>query len=124
MKVYGIPNCNTVKKATDWLKSTGHDFEFHDYKKNGITAEKLHQWAREVGWEKLVNKKGTTWRSLLPAQQEKITDEQTAIELMIEKPSVIKRPVIENGKKILVGFDEEEYAKLLKKKSTRAKPLK
>ena len=84
----------------------------------------MHQWAREVGWEKLVNKKGTTWRSLLPAQQEKITDEQTAIELMIEKPSVIKRPVIENGKKILVGFDEEEYAKLLKKKSTRAKPLK
>ena len=121
MKVYGIPNCNTVKKAIDWLKGTEHEFEFHDYKKKGITPEKLKQWTKEVGWEKLVNKKGTTWRSLSEDQQEKITNEEAAIELMIEKPSVIKRPVIEDGKKLLVGFDEEDYAKRLRKKSTEAK---
>ncbi len=118
MKVYGIPNCNTVKKAQDWLKSTNNDVEFYDYKKKGITKEKLQQWSKEVGWEKIVNKKGTTWRSLSEDQQQKITDEKAAIELMIEKPSIIKRPVIEGGKKLVVGFEEEEYTRCFKKKQT------
>ncbi len=116
MKVYGIPNCNTVKKATDWLKSCHHDFEFYDYKKKGITPEKLKQWSKEVGWEQLVNKKGTTWKSLSEDQQEKITNEEAAIELMIEKPSIIKRPVIEGSKELVVGFEEEEYTRCFKKK--------
>jgi arsenate reductase len=109
MTVYGIPNCNTVKKAIDWLKQNESDFAFHDYKKKGITAGKLREWSRELGWEKLVNKKGTTWRMLPPEVQQKITSEKAAIELMIEKPSVIKRPVIEGGNKLVIGFDEAVY---------------
>lgn len=116
MKVYGIPNCNTVKKAIDWLKSNADDFEFYDYKKKGISEEKLREWSKEVGWEKLINKKGTTWRTLPAEQQQKVTNEKSAIELMIEKPSVIKRPVIEKDGKLIVGFDEEEYKNGLKKK--------
>lgn len=109
MKVYGIPNCNTVKKAIDWLKANGTGLEFHDFKKSGITKEKLFDWSKEVGWEKLLNKKGTTWRGLSAEQQQNVKDEESAIELMIEKPSLIKRPVIETGKKLIVGFDQEEY---------------
>ena len=116
MKVYGIPNCNTVKKATEWLRNNQNTFEFHDYKKKGITAEKLIEWSKEVGWEKLVNKKGTTWRALPTEEQQKITNETAAVELMIAKPSVIKRPVIETGEKLVVGFDEEEYTDQFKKK--------
>lgn len=114
MKVYGILNCNTVKKALDWLKLYNQDFEFHDYKKKGISEEKLHEWCHVVGWEKLVNKKGTTWRMLPRDQQQNIADEKAAIELMIKKPSVIKRPIIETGDKLIVGFDEEEYDTSLK----------
>ena len=116
MKVYGIPNCNTVKKAIDWLKNNQGEFEFHDYKKKGITKEKLKEWSKEVGWEKLVNKKGTTWRSLIPEEQQKVTNQKSAIELMIEKPSVIKRPVIESDGKLIVGFDGDEYTQEFKKK--------
>ena len=117
MKVYGIPNCHTIKKAVDWLKNNEAGYEFHDYKKQGITKEKLKEWSKDVGWEKLVNKKGTTWRTLTPGQQQKITSEKAAIELMIEKPSVIKRPVIEAEGKLIVGFDEEEYLRILKRNS-------
>lgn len=115
MKVYGIPNCNTVKKSINWLKGNNLQFEFHDYKKKGITPEKLEEWVKQVGWEKLVNKKGTTWRGLPGEQQQKITNKKAAIELMIEKPSIIKRPVIENDGKLVVGFDEEEYQTTIKK---------
>jgi len=116
MKVYGIPNCNTVKKSVDWLKSNDLNFEFHDYKKEGITKEKLQEWSKEFGWEKLVNKKGTTWRALGPEQQQKIINESSAIDLMVEKPSIIKRPVIELGDKLVVGFDEEQYNDNFKRK--------
>jgi arsenate reductase len=116
MKVYGITNCNTVKKAIGWLKENEAEFEFHDYKKKGITKEKLKEWSKVVGWEKLVNKKGTTWRALTTEQQQGVTNEKTAIQLMIEKPSVIKRPVIETDGKLVLGFDEEEYQRDLKKK--------
>lgn len=115
MKVYGIKNCNTVKKSLDWLKNNDSGFEFHDYKKLGISKGKLQEWSKELGWEKLLNKKGTTWRTLTADQQQKITDEKSAIELMIEKPSVIKRPVIESNGKLIVGFDEAEYVKNFKK---------
>jgi len=114
MIVYGIKNCNTVKSALDWLKKNQVEFEFHDYKKSGITASKLIDWSKQVGWESLVNKRGTTWRQLEEAVQKKITNEKAAIALMLEKTSVIKRPLIEkNGKVILLGFDEDEYKKKL-----------
>jgi arsenate reductase len=110
MIVYGIKNCNTVKNALDWLKKNKVEFEFHDYKKSGVTASKLADWSKQVGWESLVNKRGTTWRQLDEAIQNKITNEKAAIALMVEKTSVIKRPLIEdNGKVLLLGFDEAQY---------------
>lgn len=115
MTVYGIKNCNTVKNALDWLKKNNVEFEFHDYKKSGITASRLSDWSKQVGWESLVNKRGTTWRQLDEALQNKITNEKAAIALMLEKTSVIKRPLIEDkGKVLLLGFDETEYKKKLK----------
>lgn len=112
MTVYGIKNCNTVKSALEWLKKHKVEYEFHDYKSKGITEAKLKDWSKQVGWESLVNKRGTTWRQLDEAVQKKITNEPAAITLMKEKTSVIKRPLIEeNGKVIALGFDEEEYKK-------------
>ena len=115
MIVYGIKNCNTVKSAIEWLNKNKVEFEFHDYKKSGITASKLTEWSKHVGWESLVNKRGTTWRQLDEAVQKKVTNEKSAIALMVEKTSVIKRPLIEkNGKVILLGFDEAAYKQELK----------
>ena len=115
MTVYGIKNCNTVKSALDWLKKHKIEFEFHDYKAKGITDAKLKEWSKQVGWESLVNKRGTTWRQLDEKAQAKVTSESAAIALMKEKTSVIKRPLIEkNGKVLLLGFDEEAYAAKLK----------
>ncbi len=112
MTLYGIKNCNTVKSAIDWLKKHHVEFEFHDYKAKGITASKLKEWSSQVGWEILVNKRGTTWRQLDEDVQKKITNEKAAIELMIGKTSVIKRPLIEEkGKVVALGFDETEYGK-------------
>jgi arsenate reductase (glutaredoxin) len=112
--VYGIKNCNTVKTALDWLKKNKVDLEFHDYKSKGISEEKLREWSKQVGWESLVNKRGTTWRQLDEATQSRVTSEAKAIELMKEKTSVIKRPLIENnGKVVALGFDEAVYKRLL-----------
>ncbi len=114
MIVYGIKNCNTVKSAIDWLNKNKIEFEFHDYKKSGITEVKLDAWCKQVGWESLVNKRGTTWRQLDEAVQKKVINEKTAIALMMEKTSVIKRPLIEDeGKVLLLGFDETVYKKKL-----------
>jgi arsenate reductase (glutaredoxin) len=113
--VYAIPNCNTVKKALDWLQKNKIAYEFHDYKKKGITATVLTNWCKQVGWEALINKKGATWRQLTPDIQASITTQKAAIALMIEKTSIIKRPLIEeNGKILALGFDETEYKKALK----------
>lgn len=113
MTVYGIKNCNTVKTALDWLKKNKIEFEFHDYKSKGITDAKLKEWSKQIGWEKLVNKKGTTWRQLEEDVKESITSEKAAVALMKEKTSVIKRPLIEkDGKVLALGFDEAEYKKL------------
>jgi arsenate reductase (glutaredoxin) len=115
MIVYGIKNCNTVKSALEWLKKKKVSYEFHDYKAKGITAEKLKNWSKQVGWESLVNKKGMTWRQLDESVKSKITTQSAAIELMMEKTSVIKRPLLEvNGKVVTLGFDESEYRSLLK----------
>ena len=109
--VYGIPNCNTVKKARTWLEQNGVEYIFHDYKKKGIDAEKIQEWFKEFSWEKLVNKAGTTWKALSDDEKDFVKDEKSAIALMIEKNSVIKRPVVEDasGKAIVLGFSEKEF---------------
>jgi arsenate reductase len=113
--VYAIPNCNTVKKALDWLKAHKVNYEFHDYKKLGITSTQLTNWSKQIGWEALLNKKGATWRQLPKEIQESITNQKAAIALMMEKTSIIRRPLIEEEGKIWVlGFDETEYKKALK----------
>jgi len=115
MIAYGIKNCNTVKSALEWLNKNKIEFEFHDYKKSGITEPKLAAWCKQVGWESLVNKRGTTWRQLDEAVQKKVVNEKSAIALMLEKTSVIKRPLIEGNEKVLLlGFDEVEYKRVLK----------
>jgi arsenate reductase len=111
MTLYGIKNCNTVKSAVDWLKKNSIEFDFHDYKSKGISESKLKEWSSQVGWESLVNKRGTTWRQLDPSIQTKVTNEKQAIALMMETTSVIKRPLIEKGSKVIaLGFDEAEYS--------------
>lgn len=115
MTVYGIPNCNTVKKARTWLTDHGFEYEFHDFKKQGITSEKLREWCAAFGWEKVLNKKGTTWKKLSEAQQNSVTDEASAIAVLLENNSAIKRPVVEReGKAVLISFDEIQYSDLLK----------
>ena len=112
MTLYGIRNCNTVKSSLAWLKNRKIDFEFHDYKSKGITEARLKDWCRQVGWESLVNKRGTTWRKLDERSKAAITNEKSAIALMMEKTSVIKRPLVEvEGKVTALGFDEREYHK-------------
>lgn len=107
--VYGIPNCDTIRKTLDWYKKKNIPVYFHDYKKYGIKKDKLIQWCSEVGWELLLNKKSTTWRSLSIGDQQKVTNEKIAIQLMIEFPSIIKRPVIEMNYKIMVGFNKTYF---------------
>lgn len=115
MIVYGIPNCNTVKKARVWLEENGFTPEFHDFKKKGITADKLNEWCDVFGWEVVLNKKGTTWRGLSPEVQKGVTNQQSAVAILLENNSAIKRPVVElNGKPVLISFDEAQYATILK----------
>lgn len=110
LTLYGIPNCNTVKKAMIWLKKNEIEFQFHDYKKKGINETKLKEWIVQIGWEKLVNKRGTTWKGLDETLQASIINEAAAIQLMISKTSVIKRPLIEQDEKVAaLGYDEKEY---------------
>jgi arsenate reductase (glutaredoxin) len=116
MKIYGIPNCNTVKKTLDWFRLNGIDFEFHDFKKLGITELKLEEWSGILGWEVLLNKRGSTWKLLSPEVQNSITTKQAAFRLMQEKLSVIKRPIIETGlDSVILGYNEEQLNDLLKK---------
>ena len=111
MIVYGIKNCDTVRKALNWLKANNKAFEFHDYKKEGITTEKLQSWCSQVGWENLLNRRGTTWRKLDEETRNAVTDETQAVNVMLTNTSIIKRPVIEkDGKVLMVGFDEASYS--------------
>lgn len=109
MHVYGIKNCNTVKKALTWLDENNISYTFHDFKKEGVSLAKLEEWERQVGWEPLVNKRGTTWRQLAPEVQRGVMDAASANTLMQEKTSVIKRPVIESRTGVVLGFDADEY---------------
>ena len=111
--IYGIKNCDTMKKARVWLDSHGVAYSFHDYKAEGIDKARLQRWAKEVGWETLLNRAGTTFRKLDDAAKEGL-NESKAIALMLEQPSMIKRPVLDLGSKLVVGFKPEIYAKDVK----------
>ena len=112
--VYGIANCDTIKKTLAFFKEQKMDVDFWDYKKLGIGKQKILDWCKIVGWQVLLNKKSTTWRGLSLAQQEKIINQAAAIKLMQENTSIIKRPVIDFGGKLIVGFNETEIIKQLK----------
>ena len=115
MKVYGITNCNTVKKALDWLKANHVNYEFHDFKKLGVSPEKLGEWDSKSGYEKFMNKQGLTWKQLDPAVKETIQTKADALQLLQQKTSMIKRPVIEDGDFLFFGFDEAVYEQHFKK---------
>lgn len=106
--LYGIPNCDTVKKARRWLKDQGIEHDFHDYKKLGIDVKKLQAWASQSDWELLLNRRGTTWRKLDAATRDSVTA-SSALTLMAEHTSLIKRPVVEDDGKLLVGFNEADW---------------
>lgn len=108
--IYGIKNCDTMKKARAWLDGHGVTYEFHDYKAVGAPKEKLKAWTSELGWETLLNRAGTTFRKLPDAEKEGL-NERKALALMTDQPSMIKRPVLEIDGKVLVGFKPEAYAK-------------
>lgn len=109
--LYGIPNCDTIKKARKWLEKNGIEYQFHDFRKNGLDEKQLRKWVKELGWEVLLNRRGMTWRKLSDEQKESI-NEKNAITLMLEQPAMIKRPVLDLDGKIHVGFKEAEYQEL------------
>ena len=109
--VYGIKNCDTMKKARAWLERRGVAYAFHDYKTAGIARSMLENWAREVGWETLLNRSGRTFRALPEKEREELTDKK-AIALMATRPSMIKRPVLDVDGGLLVGFTPEQYEKV------------
>ncbi len=112
--LYGIPNCDTVKKARAWLAAAGVEHRFHDFKKAGVPADRLPGWVAAVGWERLLNRQGTTWRKLDPARQAEVSDAASACALMQAETSVVKRPVVEwaDGA-VTVGFSAEDWARRL-----------
>jgi Spx/MgsR family transcriptional regulator len=111
--LYGIKNCDTMKKARTWLDTHGVAYRFHDYKAEGIDKAHLAAWCQELGWEKVLNRAGTTFRAL-PESDKANLSEAKAIALMQKQPSMIKRPILETAKKRLAGFKPEEYAALFK----------
>lgn len=115
--VYGIANCDSVKKARAWLTAQGLPYQFHDFKKQGVPAERLAAWMAAVGWERLLNRQGTTWRKLEPTQQQTVVDATSASALLLQHSSAIKRPVVEwqrgNSLTTTVGFDAAQWAQQL-----------
>ncbi len=111
--IYGLKNCDTMKKARAWLDKHKVDYAFHDYKSAGIERERLEKWAKKVGWETLLNRAGTTFRKL-PDKDKVDLDAEKAIALMVDQPSMIKRPVLDlGGGKLLVGFEPKKYGEAL-----------
>jgi arsenate reductase (glutaredoxin) len=116
MKLYGIPNCSTVKKARAWLEQHAIAYEFHDFKKLGLDAATGQQWLAQQPWEKLVNRSGMTWRNLSDAEKNAVVDAASALPLMQDKTSVIKRPLLVDNNQILaLGFNEADYSQLFAK---------
>ena len=113
VSIYGIKNCDTMKKAFAWLDANRVEYAFHDYKKDGVPAERLKAWAKEAGWESLVNTRGPTYRKIPDAEKQNL-NEARALKLLEQYSSAIKRPVLESGSKLLVGFDPDEYRRVLR----------
>jgi arsenate reductase (glutaredoxin) len=111
--LYGIRNCDTVGKARRWLDERGVAYRFHDFRTDGLEADRLDGWIRAVGWETLLNRRGTTWRQLPEADREGI-DAERAAALMLEHPTLIRRPVVEHGNQVLVGFNAEAFTQRFK----------
>ncbi|MBV5275352.1 MAG: ArsC family reductase [Lamprocystis purpurea] len=110
--LYGITNCDTIKRARRWLALHGVDYRFHDYRKDGLTETQLRAWVDELGWDALLNRRGTTWRTLPDAAREGI-DQESAIHIMLEHPSSIRRPLLDTGETRALGFSESTYTELL-----------
>ena len=113
LTVYGIPNCDSVKKARVWLTDHGVDHVFHDFKKQGVPPEAVDLWLQHVSWEVLINRKGTTWRKLDAAQQASVVDNASARALMLANASVIKRPVVVQGQSVIVGVNPEAWTRVV-----------
>lgn len=109
--LYGIPNCDTMKKARKWLDEAGVEYQFHNYKKDGLDPSLAEQWLSELGWEALINKRGTTWRALTDEQKTNM-DNQNALAVMLDNPSIIKRPLLDTGSTKTLGFKAEQYESL------------
>jgi arsenate reductase (glutaredoxin) len=114
--IYGIPNCDTTKKAMAWLKKNNIAYAFHDYKQQGVSKQKLEEWCNKSGWENIFNKRSTTWRELPAAEQNKVINQTAAVKVMMGHNSIIKRPIIEYNNKIMAGFNEEGYKQLFAEK--------
>ena len=110
--IYGIRNCDTIKKSLKWLDEQAIDYQFHDYRKDGLPAELLQEFVAQLGWEALLNKRGTTYRTLSEASKQGL-DEPSALRLMLEQPALIKRPLLRVNDTYLLGFDEARYQALL-----------
>ncbi|WP_086982678.1 ArsC family reductase [Vibrio aphrogenes] len=113
LTMYGIPNCDTIKKAKKWLESEGIDYQFHNYRKDGITPELVTAFCQTFGWDKVVNKRSTTYRQLTEEQKNQL-DEHAAIALLVEHPAMIKRPILLSESVALIGFKAAEYDEKLK----------
>ena len=111
--IYGIPNCDTIKKARSWLDKQRIEYQFHDFRADGIEEKSLRQWAKAVGWETLLNRRGTTWRQLSDKEKDNVS-EKKSFQLMLSNPTLIKRPVLVSNKKVYVGFKPAEYASIFK----------
>ena len=111
--MFGIKNCDTIKKARKWLEAEGIEYQFHDYKKEGLSSEMLNLWIKDLSWELLINKRGTTWRKL-PEDIKESINQESAIKIMLENTSIIKRPLlIDDADKKLLGFKAEEYQEFI-----------
>ena len=111
LTIYGIPNCDTCRKARKWLDANSLEYHFHDLRADGLDKASLHKWAAVVDWKKLLNTRSTTWRGIAEADKQNL-DRARAIDLMLAHPTLVKRPLAESGESILVGFNEADYANL------------
>ncbi|MES1982195.1 MAG: ArsC family reductase [Pseudomonadota bacterium] len=113
MKLYGIPNCDTVRKARAWLDQHAIALSFHDFRKQGVPAELAQHWLEQLGWQQLINRKGLTWRALSQQRKDTIDNNLAALQLMVEQPSIIRRPLLEQQGRVLhLGYDPASYAKI------------
>ena len=112
--IYGIKNCNTMKKAFTWLDEHQVNYQFHNYKTDGLSAELLNDLLKLVDWQSLLNTRGTTWRKLDEALRDQIDNQDAAIKVMLANPSILKRPLLIDGKRALLGFSEESYSEFVK----------